>query len=94
MESRPVVIKAANGISGTQRLLAFLCPDAPATALSKAQRSNDWRERAAIAMNPNTLENVVIRLSQEGNAVVRAIAKHALANRQANHGDTHQRISM
>lgn len=82
MESRPYIVKAANGSSGTTRLLAFLCPDAPADALAKAQRSNDWRERAAIALNPNTPESVLIRLSQEGNAVVRALAKRSMAQRQ------------
>lgn len=82
MESRPHIVKAANGNSGTTRLLSFLCPDAPADALAKAQRSNDWRERAAIALNSNTPESVLIRLSQEGNAVVRALAKHSLAQRQ------------
>jgi len=82
MEPRPYIVKAANGSSGTTRLLAFLCPDAPADALAKAQRSNDWRERAAIALNSNTPESVLIRLSQEGNAVVRALAKRSLAQRQ------------
>ena len=82
MEPRDFVVKAANGMSGNTRLLAFLCPDAPPEALAKAQRSNDWRERAAIALNPNTPENVLMRLSQEGNAVVRSLAKHSLYQRQ------------
>jgi len=81
MEPRDFVVKAAKGISGNTRLLAFLCPDAPADALAKAQRSNDWRERAAIAIHPNTPEIVLQRLSNEGNAVVRALAKHTLAER-------------
>lgn len=84
MEPRDFVVKAANGKSGNTRLLAFLCPDAPPDALAKAQRSNDWRERAAIAINPNTPEIVLVRLSQEGNAVVRSLAKDALLKRQAN----------
>lgn len=83
MEPRPHIVKAANGNSGTSRLLAFLCPDAPAGALAKAQRSNDWHERAAIALHPNTPENVLARLAQEGNAVMRALAKRSLAQRQS-----------
>ena len=84
MEPRDFVVKAANGISGNTRLLAFLCPDTPPAALAKAQRSNDWRERAAIAINPNTPEIVLVRLSKEGNAVVRSLAKDALLKRHAN----------
>ncbi len=83
MEPRDFVVKAANGVSGNTRLLAFLCPDAPPEALAKAQRSNDWRERAAIAIHPNTPEIVLNRLSNEGNAIVRALAKHSLVNRKA-----------
>lgn len=84
MEPRDFVVKAAKGVSGNSRLLAFLCPDAPAEALAKAQRSNDWRERAAIAFHPNTPEIVLQRLTNDGNAIVRALAKHSLANRHAN----------
>lgn len=83
MERKPDVEKAANGKSGTARLLAFLCPDAPVEALAKAQRSNDWCERAAIALHPNTPENVLTRLAQEGNTVVRALAKRSLKRRKS-----------
>lgn len=73
-----IVAKAANGTSGNNRLLALLCPDAPIDALLKAQRSNDWRERAAIALHPNTSERILGYLADEEHAVVRALARHAL----------------
>ena len=78
MNIRYEVIAAANGAPGNKRLFAFLCDDAPADALAKAQRSTDWLERAAIAMNPNTPPEVVQRLAKDGNAVVRSVAAHAL----------------
>ena len=78
MNIRYEVIAAANGVPGNKRLFAFLCADAPADALAKAQRSTDWLERAAIAMNPNTPPDVVQRLAKDGNAVVRSVAAHAL----------------
>jgi hypothetical protein len=78
MNIRYEVIAAANGAPGNRRLFAFLCGEAPADALAKAQRSTDWLERAAIAMNPNTPPDVVQRLAKDGNAVVRSIAAHAL----------------
>lgn len=78
MNIRYEVIAAANGAPGNKRLFAFLCGEAPADALAKAQRSTDWLERAAIAMNPNTPPDVVQRLAKDGNAMVRSIAAHAL----------------
>ncbi len=81
MKLPEIVAKAANGASGEKRLLAFLCSDAPTEALAKAQRSNDWRERAAIALHPKTPENILRRLADEGHAVVRALARHALQER-------------
>ena len=78
MNIRYEVIVAANGAPGNKRLFAFLCGEAPTDALAKAQRSTDWLERAAIAMNPNTPPEVVQRLAKDGNAVVRSVAAHAL----------------
>jgi hypothetical protein len=75
MNIKDLVITAAVGGACNKRLLAFLCEEAPAAALAKAQRSSDWLERAAIAMHPNTPPDVVARLAQDGNAVVRAIAR-------------------
>ena len=83
MNIRYEVIAAANGAPGNKRLFAFLCDDAPADALAKAQRSTDWLERAAIAMNPNTPPDVVQRLAKDGNSVVRSIAAHALTKTPA-----------
>lgn len=76
-----MITKAAKGVSGNTRLLAFLSSDAPVEALAKAQRSNDWRERAAIALNHNTPAVVLEKLAADGNAVVRALAKHSLEQR-------------
>ncbi len=75
MDMRDVVIAAAKGGPCNKRLLAFLCDEAPADALAKAQRSSDWLERAAIAMHRNSPSDVVKRLTQDGNAVVRALAR-------------------
>ena len=75
MDMRELVIASAKGGPCNKRLLAFLCDEAPAEALAKAQRSSDWLERAAIAMHANTPPAVVERLAQDGNAVVRAIAR-------------------
>lgn len=75
MDMRDMVIAAAKGGPCNKRVLAFLCDEAPADALAKAQRSSDWLERAAIAMHRNTPPDVVKRLAQDGNAVVRALAR-------------------
>ena len=77
-ESKNIVVSAARGGPSTKRLLAFLCEDAPVDALAKAQRSSDWMERAAIARHPNTPPDVIKRLSMDGNAVVRALARARL----------------
>ena len=75
MDIREMVVVAAKGGPCNKRLLAFLCDEAPADALAKAQRSSDWLERAAIAMHRNTPPDVVKRLAQDGNVVVRALAR-------------------
>lgn len=69
------VITAARGVPSTKRLMAFLSNEAPVDALARAQRSSDWMERAAIARNPNTPLDVVKRLAEDGNVVVRTIAR-------------------
>jgi hypothetical protein len=79
MSIEELVLSAASGGPCNKRMLAFFCKEAPASALAKAQRSNDWLERAAIAMHPNTPPDVVSRLARDGNAVVRAIARAHLA---------------
>ena len=61
MDMRELVIASAKGGPCNKRLLAFLCDEAPAEALAKAQRSSDWLERAAIAMHANTPPAVVAR---------------------------------
>ena len=56
------------------RLLGLRLADCPVSSLAKAQRSVDWRERCAVASNPNTPPQVLERLSEDGNALVRAAA--------------------
>jgi hypothetical protein len=77
-ENKSIVDSAARGVQSTKRLLAFLCDDAPVDALARAQRSSDWLERAAIARHPSTPPDVIKRLSTDGNAVVRALARARL----------------
>lgn len=62
----------------TSRLLGLRLPDCPAATLAKAQRSADWRERCAIASNPNSPLSVVQRLAEDGNVLVRAAALERL----------------
>lgn len=76
-----VIAAAARGATGTRRLLAFLREEAPVDALARAQRSSDWLERAAIAIHPSTPRDVLERLAEDGNAYVRALARHSLATR-------------
>lgn len=78
-ESKSILASAARGGQSTKRLLAFLCDDAPVDALARAQRSSDWLERAAIARHPDTPPDVIKRLSLDGNAVVRALARARLS---------------
>ncbi|GEM_PF-6598948 len=80
IDTKSLVISAARGRPSTKRLLAFLCEDAPVDALARAQRSPDWLERAAIARNPNTPPDVIKRLANDGNVVVRAIARARFTN--------------
>ena len=77
-ESKSILASAVRGGQSTKRLLALLCDDAPVEALARAQRSSDWLERAAIARHPDTPPDVIKRLSMDGNAVVRALARARL----------------
>jgi hypothetical protein len=79
--SRVSIMDAAAGPQGAKRLLAFFCMDAPAESLARAQRSSDWVERAAVAMHPETPIGVVQRLTCDGNAHVRSLAREALEKR-------------
>lgn len=64
------------------RLLGLRLPDCPAATLAKAQRSADWRERCAIASNPNSPLSVVQRLAEDGNVLVKAAALERLNARE------------
>jgi hypothetical protein len=56
------------------RFIAYLQPDCPVEALAKHSRSTEWRERCAIAMHPNTPLNIIEKLMDDGNRLVRAAA--------------------
>ena len=58
------------------RFIAFLQPDCPVEALAKYFRSPEWRERCAIAMNPNTPPNTIEKLLNDGNRIVREAARN------------------
>ena len=79
--SKLSIVDAAAGPSGARRLLAFLCADVPVEFLARAQRSQDWAERAALAMHPRTPPLIIERLACDGNAYVRALAREVLENR-------------
>lgn len=57
------------------RLLALLSPWAPEEALANSSRSTWWEERAAIATNPKTPAATRAKLTEDGNAIVRAAAR-------------------
>lgn len=76
--------KAANGNTPSlKRLIGLVWADCPTAALAKAQRSNDWLERAAIARHPKTPESVLANLALDTQPVVRALAKANLAGKKA-----------
>lgn len=64
-----------------KRLIAFCWDDCPTASLAKAQRSNDWVERAAIARHPKTPDSALKHLVEDTHPVVRALAKHNLSER-------------
>ena len=74
---------ARPNVPSLSRLVALMQPDCPPGRLAKAQRSVWWPERCAIADNPNTPLSTVRRLADDANVVVRAAAREALAQRQA-----------
>ena len=64
-----------------KRLIAFCWDDCPTASLAKAQRSNDWAERAAIARHSKTPESALKNLADDTHPVVRALAKQNLSER-------------
>lgn len=84
--SSQAVEEAARGAPGVRRLLAFLSVDAPVDALAKSQRASDWAERAAIAMHPKTPDSVLMRLAEDGNSYVRALARERVATQESSSG--------
>ena len=60
------------------RLLGLRLPDCPVSSLAMAQRSTDWRERCAIASNPNTSPLVLERLAGDANVFVRYAVEERL----------------
>lgn len=57
------------------RLFLLLHATAPSDFLSRHYRSLDWRERYAVAQNPNTPLNILEKLRFDANCIVRAAAK-------------------
>jgi hypothetical protein len=60
------------------RLFVLLHPTAPSDFLSRHYKSLDWRERYAVAQNPNTPINILEKLILDANCIVRATAKARL----------------
>lgn len=57
------------------RLFLLLHETAPSDFLTRHYRSLDWRERYAVAQNPNTPINILEKLRLDANCIVRATAK-------------------
>jgi hypothetical protein len=57
------------------RLFLLLHQMAPSYFLARHYRSLDWRERYAVAQNPNTPLNILEKLILDANCIVRATAK-------------------
>lgn len=57
------------------RLFLLLHKTAPSDFLARHYRSLDWRERYAVAQNPNTPINILEKLKLDANSIVRATAK-------------------
>lgn len=85
--AKPAATALESGSKSTKptlkRLIAFCWTDCPTASLAKGQRSNDWAERAAIARHPKTPESALKNLVDDTHPVVRALAKHNLAERTA-----------
>ncbi|WP_373479225.1 hypothetical protein [Geminocystis sp.] len=64
------------------RLAVFLSPYAETSHLAKNFRSTSWLERWAIAQNPNTPDNTLSYLVQDGNRLVRSAAELNIKQRQ------------
>lgn len=64
-----------------KKLIAFCWAECPTASLAKAQRSNDWAERAAIARHAKTPDSALKLLADDTHPVVRALAKHNLSER-------------
>ncbi|NJL63316.1 MAG: hypothetical protein HC903_17655 [Methylacidiphilales bacterium] len=57
------------------KLYLLLHPIAPSHFLCKHSSSLDWRERYAVAQNPNTPQHIREKLTEDANRIVRATAK-------------------
>lgn len=68
--------------SSVRRFLLTL-PQCPPSILARNFRSRSWLERFAIAGNPSTPESVLVRMSREGNQLVRRAAVKNLACRRS-----------
>lgn len=76
-EGLPLVLQSyvKSSKPNLSRLIVFLYPQTPAKILSKNSRSSSWLERYAIAQNSNTSNDVLQRLINDANCIVRAAAR-------------------
>lgn len=83
-KSLPLVLKqlAEYSKDSFERLLVLLHPQIPPSALAKNRQSLDWLERYCIAQHPNTPLCTLEELANDGNRVVRAVAREQLKQRQ------------
>lgn len=69
---------------GFKRLLAILCEkDVAVEGLSRASKSIDWLERAAVARNKKTPQEILERLAEDADGIVRSLAKDNLLNKKS-----------
>lgn len=80
-----LVLTCEEGCKGSQpspgRRFLFTLPQCPGNILAKNFRSRCWLERFAIAGNPSTPEDVLERMANDGNQLVRSAATENLARR-------------
>lgn len=83
-KSLPLVLKkiAEYSTDSFERLVVLLHPQILPSALTKNRQSLDWLERYCIAQHPNTPLCTLEELANDGNRVVRAVARDQLKQRQ------------
>lgn len=69
----------ANSEVGFVRFVSLLHPLTPAEILQEGSQSVSWIERYAVVDNPATSTEIRQQLTQDGNRIVRAVARAKLA---------------